>query len=115
LNRDAVDALASHLRFGYRKLGAVQAVAQNDDVLLDRVVLAFLDLLRGQRQLKRRRAIDRDLTQGEIAVVAEYGGLALGEAVGVTDSTRTTFGAVIRLDVLIRDAALRSDARKSCS
>ena len=46
LDRDLVDALARDLRLRHRELRAIQAVAQDHDVLLDRVILAFLDLLR---------------------------------------------------------------------
>ncbi len=45
-----------HLRFGYRQFRTVEAIAQDDDVLLDRVGLALLDLLRRQLQFQRRRA-----------------------------------------------------------
>ena len=59
LDGDSIDALARHLGFRHREFGAVEAVAQNHDVLLHRVVLALLDLLRCQLQLEGRCAIDR--------------------------------------------------------
>ena len=103
LDGDAVDSLARHLGLGHRELRAIQAVAQDDDVLLDGVVLALLDFLRRQHELERRRAVDRRLGQMQVAVVGENGGLALGLRVGVAEQHAHAACRVVHLHVLIGD------------
>src|SRR6266404_2389387 len=46
LNGDPVHALPGDLRLRYREFRTIEAIAQDHDVLLNRVVLALLDLLR---------------------------------------------------------------------
>ena len=55
LHGDAVDALARHDRLGHAEL--VDAVAQRGDVLLDREVLALLDLRRASARRVDRAAL----------------------------------------------------------
>ncbi len=55
------------------------------DVLLDRVGLAILDFLRCHHHLHGRGAAHGDIRQDQVTVVREYRGLALGEAVGVSE------------------------------
>ena len=54
LDRDSVHAFARHLRLGDGEFRAVQAVAQDHDVLLDGVILALLDLRIGELQFESR-------------------------------------------------------------
>ena len=104
LNGDPIDALARHLRLGHCELGAVQAVAQNDDVLLHGIVLPVLDFLRREHELERRRAIDRHIGQIEVAVVGEDGRLALAAAVVVAEQHAHAVRRIVHLNILIRNA-----------
>ncbi len=112
LDGDAIHALAGHLRFGYRQFRAVETIAQNDDVLLNRVGLAFLDLLRRQLQFQRRRARDRDVGQLQVAAVGENRRFALGEAVGVAKQHANPIVRVVHDHVLVGDARVAQRGAK---
>ena len=81
------------MRFGHRKLRAVEAVAQNDDVLLHGVVLPVANLLRGQHQLQRRRAVTLGSVKLKLRLSAAIAALPLAKLSASRNNTRTRFAA----------------------